>query len=194
MNFERKDGKPDKMRCASYLRYASDMARRTSLEDQKQHSRKFAEERGWIVQDEHVYTDAGKSGTSHARRDGLNSLIIAAEKQPSPFQMVLVEDTSRLARNLSNVLDILDKLAFHGVHVYFINQNLDSRDDQFRMILMLHDKVEKQYIARLSCRVRHGQMARVINGHTSGGRCYGYAFRRRETTNMNPSSMKRRSK
>jgi hypothetical protein len=56
MNFERKDGEPDQMRCASYLRIASDVARQASLEDQKKHCRKFAEEHGWIVANEHVYT------------------------------------------------------------------------------------------------------------------------------------------
>jgi DNA invertase Pin-like site-specific DNA recombinase len=74
MTFERKDGEPDQMRCASYLRIASGMAGQTSLEDQEQHCRRFAEEHGWIVPDEYVYTDAGKSGPSPAGRDGLNSL------------------------------------------------------------------------------------------------------------------------
>jgi site-specific DNA recombinase len=174
MNLERKDGEPDKMRCASYLRYASDMARQTSLEDQKQHCRRFAEEHGWLAPDQHVYTDAGKPGTSLAGRDGLHSLIIAAQSQPSPFRMVLVEDKSRLARNPRDVLDIVDALALHGVHVYFINQLLDSRDDHTRMILMLPEMVKEQYIAGLSEKVRRGQMGRVISGLTPGGRCFGY--------------------
>jgi site-specific DNA recombinase len=174
MNFERKDGEPDQMRCASYLRIASDMAGQAALEDQEQHCRKFAEERGWILPDEYVYKDAGKSGTSPAGRDGLNSLIIAAKKQPSPFRMVLVEEMSRLARNLRVVLDIVNELALHDVHVYFISQNLDSRDDRFRMTLMLPEMVKEEYIARLSDRVRRGQMARIISGLTSGGRCFGY--------------------
>jgi site-specific DNA recombinase len=174
MNFERKDGGPDQMRCASYLRIASDTAGQVALKDQKQHCRKFAEEHGWIVPDEYVYTDAGKSGTSPAGRDGLNSLIITAKKQPSPFRMVLVEETSRLARNPRDVLDIVDALALHGVHVYFINQLLDSRDDHTRMILMLPEMVKEQYIAGLSEKVRRGQMGRVISGLTPGGRCFGY--------------------
>jgi DNA invertase Pin-like site-specific DNA recombinase len=174
MNFERKDGEPDMMRCASYLRIGSDMARQSSLEDQKQHCRKFAEDHGWIVPDAYVYTDAGKSGTSPAGRDGLNSLIIAAQSQPSPFRMVLIEETSRLARNLRVVLDIVSELALHGVHVYFMNQNLDSRDDHFRMMLTVSEIVDEQYIAGLSEKVRRGQMGRVISGFTSGGRCFGY--------------------
>jgi site-specific DNA recombinase len=174
MNFERKDGEPDQMLCASYLRIASDMARQASLEDQKKHCRKFAEERGWIVPDEYVYTDAGKSGPSPAGRDGLNSLIVAAKRQPTPFRILLVEETSRLARNPMDVLDIVDALALHGVHVYFINQNLDSRDDYFRMMLTVSEMVDEQYIAGLSEKVRRGQMGRVISGLTPGGRCFGY--------------------
>ncbi len=174
MNFEQKDKEPDQMRCASYLRYASGLARLSSLEDQKQHCRRFAEEHGWIVPDEYVYTDAGKSGASLTGRGGLNSLIIAAKKQPSPFQMVLVEETSRLSRNPRDVLEIVDALALLGVDVHFIDQNLDSRNDHFRMMLTITAMVNEQYVAALSEKVRRGQMGRVISGLTSGGRCFGY--------------------
>ncbi|NYF53918.1 recombinase family protein [Tunturiibacter gelidoferens] len=174
MNIERNDKEPEQMRCAAYLRVASYSASASSLEDQKQHCRRFAEEHGWIVPDEYVYTDAGKSGTSTAGRDGLASLIIAAKEQPSPFRMVLVEEASRFARNCSDVFDIVNALALHGVHVYFINQDLDSRNEDFHMILMLTAVVEGEYIARLSDKVRRAQMGRVISGFTSGGRCFGY--------------------
>jgi site-specific DNA recombinase len=173
MKLERKGGEPDQMRCASYLRIASGMVGQSALEDQEQHCRKFAEAHGWIVPDEYVYSDVGKSGTSPAGRDGLNSLIIAAKKQPSPFRMLLVEETSRLARNPMAVLDIVDALALHGVHVYFINQNLDSRD-YFRMMLTVSEMVDEQHIAGLSEKVGRGQMGRVINGLTPAGRCFGY--------------------
>ncbi len=116
----------------------------------------------------------GKSGTSPTGRDGLNSLIIAAKKQPSPFRMVLIEETSRLARNLRVVLDIVSELALHGVHVHFINQKPDTRDDNFRMMLTVFEMVNEQYIAGLSEKVWRGQMGRVISGFTSGGRYFGY--------------------
>ena len=157
MNFEWKDGEPDKMRCASYLRIVSDTAGQAALEDQEQHCRRFTEEHGWIVPNEHVYKDAGKSGTSLAGRDGLNSLIIAAKKQPNSSRRVLVEETSRLARNPRDVLDIVNALALDGVHVYFIEQKLDPRNDHFHMMLMVSAMVEEQYIARLSDKVRRGQ-------------------------------------
>ena len=173
MNFERQDGEPDQIRCASYLRIASDMTRQAALEDQKQHCRRFAEEHGWIAPDEYVYTDAGKSGTSPAGRDGLNSLIIAAKKQPSPFRMLLVEETSRLARNSGDVLDIVNTLALHGVHVYFINQKLDSRDDHFRMMFEVHRMINEQYIGQFSDKVRRGQRRRILSGRTLGRPCFG---------------------
>jgi site-specific DNA recombinase len=153
---------------------ALELARGSSLEDQKLHCRKFAEERDWIVPDDYVYIDASKAGTSRAGRDGLNSLIMAAKKKPSPFQMLLVEETSRLARNHWDVLEIVDALALHGVDVYFVDQNLDSRADHFRMMLTLSLMVNKQYLDRLSDKVRRGQKGRVISGLTSGGRCFGY--------------------
>jgi site-specific DNA recombinase len=174
MNFEGNSGPTDQMHCASYLRSASDMAGQASLVDQELQCRKFAEAHGWIIPDDYVYHDANTSGTSLAGRYGLNSLISDAEKRPGPFQMVLTEDTSRLGRNLKDVLDIVNALAHHNVHFYFINQKLDSRDEHFRMMLNLSGTLDEQYIARFSEKVRRGQMGRVLSGLASGGRCLGY--------------------
>ena len=64
MSFEQNNKGPDQMRCACYLRTASDMARQASLEDQERLCQKFADGHGWIVPEECIYIDAGKSGTS----------------------------------------------------------------------------------------------------------------------------------
>jgi site-specific DNA recombinase len=86
---------------------------------------------------------------------------------------LLVEEMSRLARNDKDVLEIVNALALYCVDVYFIDQSLDSRNDHFRMMLTLSEMFDKQYLGRLSDKVRRGQMGRVISGLTSGGCCFG---------------------
>jgi len=79
------------MRVACYARYSSDLQRETSIEDQLTVARRYVGERGWTVEDGHIYTDAGISGASIEGRGGLQALLAAAAQQPRLFDVVLVE-------------------------------------------------------------------------------------------------------
>jgi DNA invertase Pin-like site-specific DNA recombinase len=63
-------------------------------------------------------------------------LVAKAEERPKEFSYVLVDDTSRLSRNLRDALTIIDKLHHSGVYVYFVSQKLDSRQENFRKLLL----------------------------------------------------------
>src|SRR3972149_11887560 len=82
------------MRAAIYARYSSENQRPESLEDQITACRRLAMQREFMVLGEHIYADQAQSG---ARRDrhGLASLLAAA--QGRQFDLVLVDDLSRLA-------------------------------------------------------------------------------------------------
>ena len=180
MNYEMSNKESNGMYCGSYARFSSDMQRKATLEDQERQCRKLAEQQGWVVLEEYVRRDAGKSGTSLVGRDGLASLIADAKKRPTPFQMLLIDDTSRLGRNVKDVLEIVDQLAYYEVHVYFVSQKLDSRQDNFRMMLTLYSMIDEQYISRLAKNVWRGQEGQVLKGFTSGSRCFGYRSIRHE--------------
>src|SRR6266581_8851698 len=87
-------------RCAIYARFSSDLQRPTSIEDQVRRCRAFAEKQGWAVVDDFVRFDEAKSAETLAGRDRLHSLLSAAKSTPVPFDCLLVDDTSRLARYL----------------------------------------------------------------------------------------------
>ena len=103
------------MRTACYARYSSDMQRETSIEDQLRSCREYAVQHGWLWQPEHVYTDAAISGASIDGRPGIQALLRAAGVQPRPFDVVLVDDSSRIARDLPDALRVLQRLRFDGV-------------------------------------------------------------------------------
>ena len=118
------------MRVGIYARYSSDLQRDTSLEDQIAVARRYVEERAWEVLADHVYTDAAISGASIDGRAGLQALLAAAQRIPRPFDVVLVDDSSRISRDLADALRTMQTLKFHGVRVIYISQGIDSASEQ----------------------------------------------------------------
>jgi len=58
--------------------------------------------------------------------------------------------------------------------LYFVSKRLDSRDRNFRQLLIMNGMVDEQYLVALSDAVHRGQEGRVMKGFIPGGRCYGY--------------------
>src|SRR5882762_8513098 len=90
------------IRAAIYARYSSDLQRESSIEDQIRKCREYAERHGYEVLDEYVCYDKAITGTGVADRKALQRLLDAVEQQPRPFDRLLVDDTSRLARNVED--------------------------------------------------------------------------------------------
>lgn len=123
------------MRCAIYARFSSDLQRPTSIDDQVRRCRDFATKQGWTVVDDFIRYDEARSAATVAGRDALNGLMLAAKTKPKPFDCLLVDDTSRLARYLPDVLSMNDILLYHGVFVYAVAQRLDCREKASRPLL-----------------------------------------------------------
>jgi len=99
-------------RCAVYARYSSDQQRPESIADQVRHCRQEAGRHpDWVVLDEHVYTDEAVSGLSVEDREGLQRLVHAALRTPRPFDVILVDDTSRLSRDVVDTVQQFRELA-----------------------------------------------------------------------------------
>ena len=164
-----------KIKCAIYARYSSSNQKETSIEDQIRLCREFAKERGWEVLDEHIYTDKATSGTSIKNRKALQKLIKIIESDESPFEYVLIEDTSRLARNIIDALRLATNFYFHNVKIYFVSQNIDTGNEDiseaFIAILAIIDDI---FIKNLSQKTRRGMEGRFLAGFSTGGRIYGY--------------------
>lgn len=162
------------VRCAVYARYSSDLQRLTSIEDQLRRCREYAEQQGWTVIEEFVRCDEARSAATLAGRDALQSLLAASKSYPTPFDCLMVDDTSRLARYLPDVLKMNDSLQYHGVFIYAVAQRLDCREKTSRPLLTLHGMMDEQFLVSLGEKVHRGQEGRALNGMQPGGKCYGY--------------------
>ncbi len=163
------------MRCACYARYSSDLQRDSSIEDQFRTCRGFAARHaGWTVLDEYTVADEAISGAAKAGRNSLTFLIEEAKRKPRPFDCILIDDTSRLARNVADALKMVEVLQYHGVRVIFISQGIDTSDKTARQLLTFNGMMDEQYLVGLADKVHRGQEGRVLKGFSPGGKCYGY--------------------
>lgn len=112
------------MRVALYARYSSDLQRETSIDDQVAVARRYAADHGWKVLKDHIYTDSAVSGASINGRAGLQSLLAAAAQTPKPFDVLLVDDSSRVARDIPDAIRVMQQLKFQGIRVIYISQGI----------------------------------------------------------------------
>lgn len=165
------------MRCAIYTRYSSEMQKETSIEDQIRNCRRFAEQRRWKILENHIYADRAVSGASLNGRLQLSRLLDVVSTKPRPFDYVLVDDTSRLSRGRLEQGQIIEELKQNDVYVYFVSQNIDSRDEQAEdVILPIHGIVDTLYLKELATKTKRGMEGAVLNGHNPSGRLYGYDY------------------
>lgn len=162
-------------RCAAYMRYSTNIQRPASIDQQVRVCRDFADQNNCVILNEHIYKDEAMSGTLRAGRKGLEALEAAIRAKPKLFDCVLVDDTSRIARDVQDILTFVRLLKDHDIGIRFVSQNLDSRDEaNFEMALHMHAMIDQQYISRLKMKVKSGQRDQVLKGYHVGSIPYGY--------------------
>ena len=161
------------LRCAAYCRYSTDRQNPLSIEDQLRKCREYADRQGWKCLDNHIYTDEAVSGATDDRI-GLRGLLEAASQPQKPFDVVLVDDTSRLSRKIADSLRIFEQLSFANVRLGFVSQGIDSDSEQAEVLLATHGIVDSLYIRELGKKVFRGVEGRILKGLHAGGRCFGY--------------------
>lgn len=162
-----------KLRCSCYARFSTDKQTLLSIEDQVRKCREFAEAKGWVFLDEYVYSDEAVSGAGEDR-EGLKQLLKAAKSQLRPFDAVLLDDTSRLSRNVGFGSRIREELEFVGVRIIAVSQGIDSQDEQSAVLFDIHSVVDTLYIKELGKKTHRGLEGQVLRGFHTGGNCYGY--------------------
>ena len=162
------------MRTACYARFSSDLQRQTSLDDQLRVCREYATRHDWTWQAAYVYTDAAISGSSIEGRAGLQALMTAAGTTPPPFDVLLVDDSSRVARDLADALRIVQRLKFAGIRVIYISQSIDSDSEQAETLIAVHGLVDGLYLREMAAKIRRGLKGQLRRGLATGGCTFGY--------------------
>jgi len=159
------------MRAAIYARYSSENQRPESIEDQISACRKLALQRGYAVEEAHIYSDMAASG---ARKDrpGLTTLLSQSEERA--FEVVLVDDLSRLARDNFLMLSIMAELRFQGVRVVSVADGLDSHDEEATIGIQVRGIFNELQLQDLRKKTLRGQIGQKERGFSVGERTFGY--------------------
>src|SRR5258708_6601376 len=149
------------MRVAAYARVpATRQAQAQGIEQQLDRLRTAAAERGWELDDQHVYRDDGYSG-ARIGRPGLDRLRDHAGL--AELDLVLVTAPDRLARNYVHQVLLIDELAGRGCQVEFLDRPM-SADPHDQLLLQIRGAVAEYERTLITERMRRGRQARLRAG------------------------------
>jgi len=160
--------------CAIYARYSSTNQREASIEDQIRRCRQFAASRNWVVLEDYIYVDQAISGNSLDARNAFKRLLRAALFPNPPFQYILVDDTSRVARNTREALEVFHVLSFNDIGVHFVSQGIDTKTEIAEEIITMHGLMDALFLKELAAKTKRGMEGQVLKQFSAGGRRYGY--------------------
>jgi len=149
------------MRVAAYARVSTTrQAQAQGLEQQLDRLRAAAAERGWDLDDQHVYRDDGYSG-ARIGRPGLDRLRDHAA--PAELDVVLVTAPDRLARNYVHQVLLIDEPAARGCQVEFLDRPM-SADPHDQLLLQIRGAVAEYERTLIAERMRRGRQAKLRAG------------------------------
>jgi DNA invertase Pin-like site-specific DNA recombinase len=103
-----------------------------SLEAQKEFFEQYAKKEGHNLV--RIYADEGITGTQTKKRREF--LRMMSDSERGLFQMVVVKDISRLARNTVDFLQSIRALKSNGIKCNFITSNLSSEDGEMTLSIL----------------------------------------------------------
>lgn len=172
---------PQRLIAAIYVRKSNEQRDRDdaekSVNHQEERARAYISAKGWVLDSASVFIDDGISGAEFSKRPGLVQLLRALDQKPKPpFQVLVVQDDSRLGRETIETAFVLKQILQAGVRVFFY---LDDRERT------LDSPIEKVMLAVTSFadelkRVKDGQTvydkvaAKARRGHVVGSVVFGY--------------------
>lgn len=157
------------MKIAAYCRVSTDKTEQlTSLHHQKTFFTAYAQRSGHDLVK--VYADEGISGTSLKKREAFLQLM--EDAKTGLFQMVVVKDVSRFARNTVDALQSIRQLKSLGINTLFLTANMDAMGDS-EFVLTLFSAMAQEESANISKRTKFGKRINAEKGRVP--RCvFGY--------------------
>jgi DNA invertase Pin-like site-specific DNA recombinase len=159
-------------RAAIYARYSSDLQSPDSIADQLRLCESYAERQGWVVAAR--FHDAATSGVGVDHRPGYRALMAAALETPRPFDVVLVEDLSRLTRELSESDLLYRRLRLRGIDLVGVSDGLDTSRRGAAAHIAMKGAMNAIYLEDLADKTHRGLMGSVERGLSAGGKLFGY--------------------
>lgn len=157
------------IRAAQYLRMSTE-SQRYSLVNQAAAIAAFALQEGYEIVA--TYEDAGKSGVTFEKREGLKALLSDVVTKAGDYSVILVLDVSRWGR-----FQDPDQAAFHeftcraaGVDVRYVGEQFDYGPTG-SIMKQLKRVMAGEYSRELSAKVKHAKRRNAALGLHQGGPC-----------------------
>ena len=148
------------MKIAAYCRVSTDKEDQlNSLEAQKKFFEEFAQKNGHRLL--HVYADEGISGTKVKNRHAFLEMMEQAEQKK--FDMVVVKDISRFARNTVDLLTSTRRLKALGIEMLFLTSNQTVLGNS-EFVLTVFGALAQEESANTSKRVKFGKRCNAQKG------------------------------
>src|SRR5215831_11573779 len=140
-------------RAALYARYSSEHQKESSIEDQCRNCEQRAAREGWTIVAR--YHDKGISGTKdEGGRDGYRAMLEAAKARH--FDVLLVDDLSRLTRDEAELIKARKRLVFHGVRLVGVSDGVDTAQKGHKIQATFRGLQNEQFLDDLRDKVRRG--------------------------------------
>ncbi|MFH1373722.1 MAG: recombinase family protein [bacterium] len=159
------------MRCAIYARYSSDAQNPRSLDDQIRECENKARHQGWTVLDGHIYRDAAESGSNVDRHAYLR---LKESARRGEFDCILVDDLSRLGRDVAESASIFNELNRLGVRIVGVADGIDTSNPSAKIPFYFKGIMNELFLDDLKAKIVRGLKGQVLRGYSAGGRVYGY--------------------
>lgn len=148
------------MDIAAYCRVSTDKEDQlNSLEAQKEFFQEYAKKNNdHLVR---LYADEGISGTKIKKRKEFQRMMADAER--GLFDMVVVKDISRFARNTVDLLESVRRLRTLGIEVQFLTANMTNMGSS-EFVLTIMGALAQEESANMSKRVKFGKKMNAEKG------------------------------
>lgn len=157
------------MNIAAYCRVSTDKEDQlNSLEAQKEFFAEYTKRTGDVLIK--LYADEGISGTKIKNRKEFLRMMADAER--GLFDMVVVKDISRFARNTVDLLQSVRKLKALGIETQFLTANMTSMGNS-EFVLTIFGALAQEESANTSKRVKFGKKMNAEKGRVPNI-VYGY--------------------
>lgn len=157
------------MNIAAYCRVSTDKEDQlNSLEAQKEFFLEYTKRTGDTLVK--LYADEGISGTKIKNRKEFQRML--ADSEHGLFDMVVVKDISRFARNTVDLLQSVRKLKALGIETQFLTANMTSMGNS-EFVLTIFGALAQEESANTSKRVKFGKKMNAEKGRVPNI-VYGY--------------------
>ena len=156
---------------AVYARFSTDKQRDASIDDQVRNCLRWAERTQQGIEIVKVFEDKGISGASKDR-PGFKAMLTAAEARE--FDVLLVDDLSRLSRDDVETKQIIRRFKFRGLRIVGVSDGYDSAAKGEKIQSSMRGLMNEMYIDDLREKTHRGLHGQALKGNNTGGRSYGY--------------------